>query len=91
MSVDISEYKVGIVQSIEQCGNCRGSGKTLSSLKVQIVQGDGDECFVIVVTSANNVREQSRYVFKNYSFPINFSSTFCNDEKYNNTEYRLLF
>lgn len=60
--MDLSQYKVGVVQSIEDCGSCKGSGKVLRSLKVQIAQSDDDDCFMSIVTSANNVRESSRVV-----------------------------
>ncbi len=61
MSVDLTQYKVGIIQTLEDCGNCKGGGKVLRSLKIQIAEGeDDDECFLTVVTSANNVRENSR-------------------------------
>ena len=60
MSVDLEQYKVGVIKSLEECGNCKGGGKTLRSLKIQIAKGDDDESFVNVVTSANNVRENSR-------------------------------
>ena len=64
MSIDLSQYKVGVVQLIEDCGTCKGGGKVLRSLKIQIGDGDEDDenSFVTVVTSANNIRDQSRFV-----------------------------
>jgi tRNA-binding EMAP/Myf-like protein len=62
MSVDLTQYKVGVISSIEECGTCKGGNKVLRALKVQIAEGDDDDCFVTVVTSANNVREKSRLV-----------------------------
>ena len=54
--VDISEYKVGVVLSLEECGG-KSKGKPLKACKVNI----GDESNPItVVTSASNVREGSR-------------------------------
>jgi tRNA-binding EMAP/Myf-like protein len=54
--VDISEYKVGVILSLEECGKAKG-GKALKACKVNI----GDESNPItVVTSASNVREGSR-------------------------------
>jgi tRNA-binding EMAP/Myf-like protein len=54
--VDISEYKVGVLLSVEDCGKTK-SGKALKACKVNI----GDESNPItVVTSASNVREGSR-------------------------------
>ncbi len=61
MSVDLTQYKVGVIQTLKDCGNCKGGGKALRSLKIQIADGDDDECFITVVTSANNVRENLRY------------------------------
>ena len=53
--VDISEYKVGVVLSLEECG--KSKGKPLKACKVNV----GDESNPItVVTSASNVREGSR-------------------------------
>ena len=63
MSIDLSQYKVGIVLSLEECGKCKGNNsKVLRSLKVQVGEGQGEdeEDVVTVVTSANNIREQSR-------------------------------
>mmetsp|Transcript_9010 Transcript_9010/g.9890 ORF Transcript_9010/g.9890 Transcript_9010/m.9890 type:complete len:182 (-) Transcript_9010:78-623(-) len=61
MSIDISQYKIGIVLSIEDCGNCKKGGKVLRSLKIRIGESEDEDC-VAVVTSANNVRENSRVV-----------------------------
>jgi len=62
MSADLSQYKIGVIHSVEDCGKCKAGGKVLRSLRVQISQGDDDDCFISVVTSANNVRENSRSV-----------------------------
>ena len=65
MSIDLSQYRVGVIQSIEDCGKCKGGGKVLQSLKIQIGEGDDEDdenCFITVVTSANNVRDKSRLV-----------------------------
>lgn len=65
MSIDLSQYRVGVIQSIEDCGKCKGGGKVLQSLKIQIGEGDDEDdenCFITVVTSANNVRDKSRVV-----------------------------
>ena len=53
--VDISEYKVGVVLSLQDCGSSKG--KTLKACQVNI--GDADNP-ITVVTSASNVREGSR-------------------------------
>ena len=67
---DISQYKVGLVLSIEDCGSQK-SNKTLKACKVNL----GDEGSpVTVVTSANNVREGSRLAVA----PA--GSTFINEE-----------
>ena len=53
--VDISEYKVGVVLSLDECG--KSKGKPLKACKVNV----GDESNpVTIVTSASNVREGSR-------------------------------
>eukprot|EP00559_Dactyliosolen_fragilissimus_P005260 CAMPEP_0184861944 /NCGR_PEP_ID=MMETSP0580-20130426/6519_1 /TAXON_ID=1118495 /ORGANISM="Dactyliosolen fragilissimus" /LENGTH=176 /DNA_ID=CAMNT_0027359627 /DNA_START=31 /DNA_END=561 /DNA_ORIENTATION=- len=57
MSIDVSQYKVGRVISLEGCGSCKSkSGKALKACKVDI----GNEDPILVVTSASNVREGSR-------------------------------
>jgi tRNA-binding EMAP/Myf-like protein len=56
--VDRTQYKVGIVLSVENCGNQK-SGKALKACKVNV--GD-DHNLVTVVTAASNVREGSRSV-----------------------------
>ena len=67
MSVDISQYKVGVVLSLEDCGKCKGGGKSLRACKIR-VGGVDDNNFddendvVTVVTSAPNVRLKSRSV-----------------------------
>lgn len=54
---DLSLYKVGVVESIEDCGTSKG--KKLRACKVNV--GDADN-LLTVVTAAPNVREGSRYV-----------------------------
>lgn len=56
MSVDVSQYKVGVIQSLEECGSSRG--QTLKACKIKISEDD----IICVVTSAPNVREGSRVV-----------------------------
>ena len=53
--VDVSQYKVGVVLSLEECGKTK-SGKSLRACKVNV---GGDET-ITVVTVAQNVREGSR-------------------------------
>lgn len=53
-----SEYKVGVVLSVEECSKSKG-GKTLRACKVNI--GDADNP-ITVVTAASNVRDNSRIV-----------------------------
>jgi hypothetical protein len=64
MTIDTSEYKVGIVISLANCGNCKSGGKSLRLCKVRIGGVDNEnyneEDVVSVVTSAPNVRENSR-------------------------------
>eukprot|EP00816_Leptocylindrus_hargravesii_P002620 CAMPEP_0196809882 /NCGR_PEP_ID=MMETSP1362-20130617/9753_1 /TAXON_ID=163516 /ORGANISM="Leptocylindrus danicus, Strain CCMP1856" /LENGTH=176 /DNA_ID=CAMNT_0042184701 /DNA_START=62 /DNA_END=592 /DNA_ORIENTATION=+ len=55
---DISQYKVGVITSLEPCGSCKKSSKTLQACKVDV----GDEKEITVVTAAPNVRLQSRVV-----------------------------
>ena len=55
----LSEYKVGVVESIEDCSGGGGKSKALRSCQINI--GDVDKP-ITVVTSASNVREGSRYV-----------------------------
>mmetsp|Transcript_17560 Transcript_17560/g.33303 ORF Transcript_17560/g.33303 Transcript_17560/m.33303 type:complete len:189 (-) Transcript_17560:48-614(-) len=66
MSVDVSKYKVGLVLSLEDCGKCKIGGKQLRACKIRIGGTDGDyqeeTNVVTVVTSAPNVRENSRVV-----------------------------
>ena len=54
--VDISEYKVGVVLSVEE--NAKKGGKTLRICSVNI----GEDEPVTIVTNAPNVREGSRVV-----------------------------
>jgi tRNA-binding EMAP/Myf-like protein len=67
--VDRSEYKVGVVLSIEDCGNCKGSQKALKKALVNF--GDASNP-VTVVTSATNIREGSRYVITKMSLKLSF-------------------
>lgn len=64
MSIDISEYRVGVIISLEDCGKCKGGGKSLRALKIRIGGADNDNFeesdLVTVVTSAPNVRLHSR-------------------------------
>jgi tRNA-binding EMAP/Myf-like protein len=54
---DLSEYKVGVVLSVEDCGNQSKNSKARKACKVNV----GDESNpVTVVTSASNVRVGSR-------------------------------
>ena len=53
---DVSEYKVGIVLTLENCGH-GGGGKALKACNVNI--GDSDNP-ITVVTAAPNVRVGSR-------------------------------
>ena len=58
--VDTTQYKVGLVLSIEECGSAK-SNKPLKTCRINI----GDESSPItVVTSAPNVREGNRYVLR---------------------------
>jgi tRNA-binding EMAP/Myf-like protein len=56
--VDRSNYKVGVVVSVENCGSQK-SGKSLKVCRVDV--GDPPN-LVTVVTAASNVREGSRFV-----------------------------
>mmetsp|Transcript_16822 Transcript_16822/g.38741 ORF Transcript_16822/g.38741 Transcript_16822/m.38741 type:complete len:180 (+) Transcript_16822:740-1279(+) len=56
--VDVSQFKVGVVLDVEDCGNPK-KGKPLKSCKVNV--GD-EENPVTIVTSASNVRNGSRVV-----------------------------
>jgi tRNA-binding EMAP/Myf-like protein len=54
---DLSEYKVGVVLSVEDCGNQSKNAKARKVCKVNV----GDESNpVTIVTSASNVRVGSR-------------------------------
>jgi tRNA-binding EMAP/Myf-like protein len=55
MSIDVSQYKVGVVLSLEECG--KNKSGTLRACKVNV--GD-DVAPVTIVTAATNVREGSR-------------------------------
>jgi tRNA-binding EMAP/Myf-like protein len=57
--VDISEYKVGVIVSLEELPTKSG-GKALRLCTVKVGPNDNDDDLVPVVTSAPNVREQSR-------------------------------
>ena len=55
-SIDVSQYKVGVILSLEECGKTR-SGKVLRACQVNV----GDEGnSVTIVTAAANVRNGSR-------------------------------
>jgi tRNA-binding EMAP/Myf-like protein len=57
---DISQYKVGIVLSVEECSSSSGkSNKTLRVCQVNVGQA-ADVDSVTIVTSASNVRPGSR-------------------------------
>ena len=56
--VDLSEYKVGVIKSLEPCGKCNKSSKKLMHCKIDI----GSQEEISVVTSAPNVRLNSRIV-----------------------------
>lgn len=65
MSTDISQYKVGEILSIEDCGKCKKGGKSLRACKIRIGGQDNDnydeeQDIITVVTSATNVRDGSR-------------------------------
>lgn len=67
MSIDLSQYKVGVILSLEDCGKCKSGGKALRACKIRVGgtdndNYDGDSDIVSVVTSAPNVREFSRVV-----------------------------
>jgi tRNA-binding EMAP/Myf-like protein len=54
---DLSQYKVGVVLSVEDCGNQSKNAKARKACSVNV----GDESNpVTVVTSASNVRVGSR-------------------------------
>lgn len=56
--VDVSQYKVGEVLSLEGCGNAKAkNGKALKACKVNV--GDPENP-VTIVTAASNVRHGSR-------------------------------
>jgi len=52
---DLSQYKVGVVQSVKPCS--KGGGKPLKACQVNVGNDAGP---ITVVTSASNVREESR-------------------------------
>lgn len=54
---DISQYKVGVVLSVDPCPS--KGGKPLRACRINVGDGDGDGA-ITVVTSASNVREGSR-------------------------------
>ena len=61
--VDITLYKVGVIKSLEGCGNCKSkNGKALKACTVRISpeSEDNDDDIITVVTSASNVRIGSR-------------------------------
>jgi tRNA-binding EMAP/Myf-like protein len=58
--VDVSQYKVGVVLSLEGCGGKCANGKALKACRVNVT---GDEANpATIVTSASNVRTGSRVV-----------------------------
>lgn len=58
----ISQYKIGVIVSLEDCGSCKNRGKSLKACTIRI-HPDADSLDTItVVTSATNVREGSRIV-----------------------------
>lgn len=60
--VDITLYKVGVIQTLEGCGNHKAkNGKALKACKVRISPVESEE-LITVVTAASNVREGSRVV-----------------------------
>mmetsp|Transcript_36822 Transcript_36822/g.41986 ORF Transcript_36822/g.41986 Transcript_36822/m.41986 type:complete len:196 (+) Transcript_36822:137-724(+) len=61
MSVDVSQYKVGLVLSLEDCGKPR-AGKLLRACLVNVGSetSPADNYVVSIVTTAANVREGSR-------------------------------
>lgn len=64
--VDVSQFKVGLVLSVKDCGSCaKTKGKVLKECSIKISPEencDGDNSVITVVTSASNVREGSRVV-----------------------------
>lgn len=64
--VNVSEFKVGLVLSIKDCGSCaKTKGKILKECSIRISpeeENDGENAVITVVTSASNVREGSRVV-----------------------------
>lgn len=56
MMIDVSQYKVGVILSLEECGKTKG-GKVLRACQVDVGSDDGP---VTIVTAAANVREGSR-------------------------------
>lgn len=64
--VDVSQFKVGLVLSVKDCGSCaKTKGKVLKECSIKISPEedyDGDNTVITVVTSASNVREGSRVV-----------------------------
>eukprot|EP00525_Craspedostauros_australis_P001907 CAMPEP_0198117546 /NCGR_PEP_ID=MMETSP1442-20131203/18520_1 /TAXON_ID= /ORGANISM="Craspedostauros australis, Strain CCMP3328" /LENGTH=177 /DNA_ID=CAMNT_0043775617 /DNA_START=122 /DNA_END=655 /DNA_ORIENTATION=+ len=69
---DLSNYKVGVVLSVEESTSKKG-GKALRTCKVQVSE-DGDAEPLLIVTSAPNVRDGSRVCVA----PV--GSTVVNDE-----------
>lgn len=55
---DIQSYKVGTIISLETCGNCKKSNRSLFACKIDV--GSGED--ISVVTAAPNVRQNSRVV-----------------------------
>jgi tRNA-binding EMAP/Myf-like protein len=59
--VDVSQYKVGMVLSLEGCGGKCANGKALKACRVRVTADEGADP-VTIVTSASNVRTGSRVV-----------------------------
>jgi len=57
MSVDVSRFKIGLIQSVDECGSCRKGGKALKACTVDI----GESSPITVVTSAT-IRVGSRII-----------------------------
>jgi tRNA-binding EMAP/Myf-like protein len=56
MSIDVSQYKVGVIVSLQECSKSKSSSKLLRACQIDI----GEDSHVTIVTSATNVREGSR-------------------------------
>jgi tRNA-binding EMAP/Myf-like protein len=56
MSIDVSQYKVGVIVSLQECSKSKNNSKSLRACQIDI----GEDAHVTIVTSATNVREGSR-------------------------------